>query len=160
MITSISGGSFTAAYYGLFGERIFSDYRARFLDRNIQGDLARRTFLNPLNWFRLASGNYSRIDIASKLYHDTVFERKSFGAMHARSNPPLTSINATNLANGKLFQFTQEQFDLLGSDLAAFGRRSLRPLTVVHPPSKACATAFAAKGTTPQNVKRTHQIAT
>lgn len=26
VITSVSGGSFTAAYYGLFGERIFEDF--------------------------------------------------------------------------------------------------------------------------------------
>lgn len=36
-ISSVSGGSFTAAYYGLFGKRIFKDFRARFLERNIQG---------------------------------------------------------------------------------------------------------------------------
>ena len=53
-ISSISGGSFTAAYYGLFGERIFRDFRPRFLDVNVERALAVRA-ANPLNWFRLAS---------------------------------------------------------------------------------------------------------
>lgn len=39
VITSVSGGSFTAAYYGLFGDRIFTDYEPRFLRRNIQRQL-------------------------------------------------------------------------------------------------------------------------
>jgi NTE family protein len=33
VITSVSGGSFTSAYYGLFGDRIFEDYEQRFLRR-------------------------------------------------------------------------------------------------------------------------------
>ena len=32
-ISSVSGGSFTAAYYGLFGDRIFQDFEPRFLKR-------------------------------------------------------------------------------------------------------------------------------
>jgi len=31
VISSVSGGSFTAAYYGLYGERIFTDFEQRFL---------------------------------------------------------------------------------------------------------------------------------
>jgi NTE family protein len=30
-ISSVSGGSFTAAYYGMFGDRIFEDYAEKFL---------------------------------------------------------------------------------------------------------------------------------
>lgn len=38
-ISSVSGGSFTAAYYGLFGDRIFEDYADKFLYRDVQGKL-------------------------------------------------------------------------------------------------------------------------
>jgi NTE family protein len=34
VITSVSGGSYTAAYYGLFGERIFEDFKEKFLYRD------------------------------------------------------------------------------------------------------------------------------
>ncbi|MEW6586368.1 MAG: patatin-like phospholipase family protein, partial [Nitrospirota bacterium] len=37
VISAVSGGSFTAGYYGLFGARIFDDFEARFLKKNIQG---------------------------------------------------------------------------------------------------------------------------
>ena len=49
-ISSVSGGSFTAAYYGLFGDRIFEDFQEKFLNKNIEGALLRRTFFNPYNW--------------------------------------------------------------------------------------------------------------
>ena len=48
-ISSVSGGSFTAAYYGLYGDRIFEDYEQVFLRRNVQNALIRSLF-NPLNW--------------------------------------------------------------------------------------------------------------
>ena len=41
-ISSVSGGSFTSAYYGLFGDRIFYDYEDQFLKRNVQVQLLRR----------------------------------------------------------------------------------------------------------------------
>ena len=54
LITGISGGSFTALAYGLYGEKLFDDYEARFLKRNVQGELTAR-ILNPLNWRALLS---------------------------------------------------------------------------------------------------------
>ena len=39
VISSISGGSFPAAYYALYGSRIFEEFPDRFLYRPIQSDL-------------------------------------------------------------------------------------------------------------------------
>ncbi|MFZ3138013.1 MAG: patatin-like phospholipase family protein [Thermodesulfovibrionales bacterium] len=36
-ISSVSGGSFTAAYYGLFGDRIFEDFESRVLKKKYSG---------------------------------------------------------------------------------------------------------------------------
>lgn len=118
-VSSVSGGSFTAAYYGLFGERLFSDFRPRFLERDIQGDLLGKALL-PSNLLRLAFPNFGRIDLAAELYDEALFEGKTFQAMLARKRRPFVILNATNLANGDGFQFTQEQFDFLGSDLATY----------------------------------------
>ena len=41
MITGISGGSFTALAYGLYGEKLFDITKRRFLKRNVQGELIR-----------------------------------------------------------------------------------------------------------------------
>ena len=48
VISSVSGGSFTAAYYGLFGDALFKDFEEQFLYRNVQGALVRR-ILNLIN---------------------------------------------------------------------------------------------------------------
>ena len=42
VITGVSGGSFTALAYGLYGEKLFDDYEQRFLKRNVQGELIAR----------------------------------------------------------------------------------------------------------------------
>jgi NTE family protein len=118
-ISSVSGGSFTAAYYGLFGERTFADFRHRFLDVDIQGALLRKLF-NPINLVRLASPYFSRIDLAAEYYDEEIFERKTFAALAQHSRRPFIMLNATNMANGERFDFTQDQFDFLGSDLSRY----------------------------------------
>ena len=49
VITGISGGSFTALAYGLYGDKLFDDYEKRFLKRDVQGEITSRT-LNPFYW--------------------------------------------------------------------------------------------------------------
>src|SRR5210317_2021719 len=51
VITGVSGGSFTALSYALYGDRLFSEYEERFLKRDVQGTLTWRT-LNPFNWWK------------------------------------------------------------------------------------------------------------
>jgi NTE family protein len=53
-ITGVSGGSFTALSFALYGERLFTEYETRFLKRNVQDHLIAAA-LNPLNWADLAS---------------------------------------------------------------------------------------------------------
>ena len=62
-ISGVSCGSFTAAYHGLFRDRIFQDFNTRFLKKNIQGDLTRATLFNPINWTKLFSAYYDRSDL-------------------------------------------------------------------------------------------------
>jgi NTE family protein len=118
-ISSVSGGSFTAGYYGLFGDRIFEDFESKFLKKNIQGALAVRTLLNPINWFRLSSTYFDRSDLAAEYYDKHVFEGATFGDLAARKGP-LIVMNATDMTHGTRIGFTQDAFDLLCSDLSRF----------------------------------------
>jgi NTE family protein len=118
-ISSVSGGSFTAGYFGLFGDRIFEDFESKFLKKNIQGALAVRTFLNPINWFRLSSTNFDRSDLAAEYYDTHIFEGNTFGDMAARKGP-LVLMNATDMTHGIRVGFTQEAFDIICSDLSRF----------------------------------------
>ena len=118
-ISSVSGGSFTAGYYGLFGDRIFEDFESTFLKKNIQGALTVRTFLNPINWFRLPSTYFDRSDLAAEYYDKHIFEGSTFGDLAARKGPIIV-MNATDMTHGIRFGFTQDAFDLICSDLSRF----------------------------------------
>ncbi len=74
VISSVSGGSFTAAHYALFGTEGFKRFEQTFLYRNIQGELIARALL-PWNWARLLRSDVSRIDLAADLYDEVVFDR-------------------------------------------------------------------------------------
>jgi len=117
-ISSVSGGSFTAAYYGLFGEQIFDDYEEVFLKSNVQKILI-NGILNPLNWFRFLTTGFDRSSLAIEYYDKYIFRRGTFGDMFARRGPYI-QINATDLGTGQYFGFTKERFDLLCSDLTNF----------------------------------------
>jgi predicted acylesterase/phospholipase RssA len=119
VISSVSGGSFTAAYYALFGDRMFKDFDARFLKKDIQGDLQDRLY-SPYNWYRLASPAFDRIDLAAEYYDEQLFDRRTFGDLLRNGKRPFIVINATDMSQGSPFGFTQDQFDLLCSDLSGF----------------------------------------
>jgi NTE family protein len=44
VITGVSGGSFTALAYGLYGDKLFAEYEQRFLKRDVQGEIVSRSF--------------------------------------------------------------------------------------------------------------------
>jgi NTE family protein len=118
-ISSVSGGSFTAGYYGLFGDRIFEDFESKFLKKNIQGALTTRTLFNPINWFRLYSDTFDRSDLAAEYYDKHVFEGKTIGDIAARKGP-MVMMNATDMTHGTRIGFSQDAFDVICSDVSRF----------------------------------------
>lgn len=117
-ISSVSGGSFTAAYYGLFRNRLFDDFRKRVLDRNIQGALAWK-LINPINLARVASPWFGRIDLASEWYDRHIFDSATFSLLE-QNGRPFVILNATNMGSGRRFDFTQKHFDAMGSRLESY----------------------------------------
>ncbi len=129
-ISGVSGGSFTAAYYGLFRDRIFEDFEPRFLKKNIQGDLTRSILFNPVSWVKLSSAYYDRSDLAADYYNEHVFDGKTFGDLLAQKEP-MVVINATDMVHGTRVSFIQDAFDLICSDLSTY------------PVARACAASSA-----------------
>jgi NTE family protein len=115
-ITGVSGGSFTALAYGLYGDRLFDDYEQRFLKRNVQGELL-GDFLNPTNWISLWSNGWGRSEMAESLYDRILFGGATFGDLVGRDGPIIIA-SATDISTGSRFAFTQDQFDLICSDLS------------------------------------------
>lgn len=117
-ISAVSGGSFTAAYFGLFGDRTFDDYEKVFLRQSIQGTLIRKLF-NPIYWWHALFSGLDRTEMAVEYYDSHIFQRKTFADMQ-RHQGPLIEINATDLGGGNRFSFTQTYFDVICSDLSGF----------------------------------------
>jgi NTE family protein len=113
-ISSVSGGSFTAAYYGLHGDGIFEDFEEVFLRQDVQGTLI-RSVLNPLHWF----SSTGRTELAVKYYEKSVFKGATFSDMLEQGGPMIV-INASDLGYGVRFSFVQEYFNLLCSDLSSY----------------------------------------
>jgi predicted acylesterase/phospholipase RssA len=119
LISSVSGGSFTATYYALYPERFFADFDHEFLKRNVQLGLGLRV-LNPLNWPRLSSPYFDRIDLAAEYYDTLLFKHHTYEDLTTQGRRPFVVLNATDMSLGSRFEFTQEQFDLLYSDLGSY----------------------------------------
>jgi NTE family protein len=117
VISSISGGSFPAAYYALRGKQIFDEFPDRFLYRPVQSDLVKLA-LSPANWLKLAAPAYGRSDLAAEFYHREVFGGATYADVIARNRRPFVVLNATDMTTGTQFPFIQDQFDLMCSDLA------------------------------------------
>lgn len=115
MISSVSGGSFTSAYYGLYGDRIFEDYEERFLRQDVQSKLLWKV-VRPVNLFRLASSAYGKADMAAEYYDKILFNNATFADMY-RPDAPVVVINTTDLATGLRFPFTRTFFNALCLDL-------------------------------------------
>jgi NTE family protein len=117
-ISSVSGGSFTAAYYGLFGDKTFSDYEKVFRRQSIEGALIRKLF-NPAYWWRSLFSGFDRTEMAIEYHNSHIFERKTIADFQL-SHGPYIEINATDLGSANRFAFIQAYFDLICSDLSAF----------------------------------------
>ncbi len=117
IITGVSGGSFTALAYGLYGDKLFADYEQRFLKRDVQGEMIAR-FLNPTNWGALWSTGWGRSELAAQLYDEILFNGATFGDL-TRAGGPLILASATDISTGSRFVFTQRVFDVICSDLGA-----------------------------------------
>jgi NTE family protein len=117
VITGVSGGSFTALAYGLYGDKLFADYEQRFLKRNVQGELLARA-INPAYWGDLSSTGWGRSELAAQLYDEVLFNGATFGDLN-RGNGPFIIASATDIATGGRVAFNQTVFNVFCSNLDA-----------------------------------------
>ena len=118
VIHSVSGGSYAAAYYGLYGDAFFDDFPGRFLNADFQTELWDRYVsvtgaTQAVGW----SAN-DRVDLLSDILERRLFAKKTFADLLARQTRPQVVMHATDLNHGSDFQFTQDQFDPLCTNLS------------------------------------------
>ena len=114
VISSVSGGSFASAYLGVFGkDRFINHFREDVLYRQIERDVIIRLF-EPWNWPDWML--YGRSDIAENYYNSEIFAGQTYQSIPRRR--PYIILNATDISWGARFEFTQEYFDRMCSDLS------------------------------------------
>jgi len=118
LITGVSGGSFTALGYGLYGDKLFDIFENGFLKRDVQGALIRR-IVNPLNWASLWSSGWGRSELAAQLYDEILFHGATFADLE-RAGGPMIAVGATELTTGTRVVFLPQNFDVMCADLSSF----------------------------------------
>ena len=108
LISAVSGGAFTAAYYALNGKGAFDSYASKFLDHDTEEDLWHKV-LKPTSWPRLAKTEVSRSDLEVEYFDQQLFNGATVYDVMTRS--PRVIITATDLVRAKPFAFTREQLN-------------------------------------------------
>jgi NTE family protein len=117
-ISAVSGGSFPAAYYALYGDRLFQDFEKLFLKHDVHAAIIGR-MLQPQNWLPLVAKRLGRTDLAGDYYDEEIFGGATFADLARHAERPELLIHATDMVTGLPFAFTQRNFNLINSDLSA-----------------------------------------
>jgi NTE family protein len=108
LISAVSGGAFTAAYYALHGHETFESFAPRFLNHDTEKDLWHKV-LAPTSWALLARDDVSRSDLEVEYFDQELFRGATVSDVMTRS--PRVIITATDLVRAKPFSFTREQLN-------------------------------------------------
>jgi NTE family protein len=117
LLAGVSGGSFPAAHFGLYGEKSFETFPDEFLYPDIEAYIW-GTFLLPWNWDWLFNPLVGTNDRMTWVYDRLMFHGATFADLYRRGRPQV-SINATDIGFGSPFGFLPQTFDVICSDLAS-----------------------------------------
>jgi NTE family protein len=120
LISSVSGGSVTAAWFGLNRDARHPDgnlaeLRDKFLGQNNMSDLELDA-VNPITWARLAFTKYTRIEaledlLDQKLFHDAPMKQLN------QPGKPVVLLNTTDISGGYTFALSPRRMDDICSSL-------------------------------------------
>ncbi len=113
-VSGTSGGSVTAAYFGLRGPQGYHDLYQRFLTAD--GETNMRTHVTPVNLLRAVAGGVNNRSAFGRWLDQHVFDGLTYAAFN-RPGAPITWINATDLSTSTPFVFNDQTFAALCSDL-------------------------------------------
>ncbi len=133
-ISGVSGGSVTAAYYGLKKRAGLTDFREKFLLRNAEEGL--QTDLNLTNLSRALAGGINDATGFPRWLDANLFHGATFGQFRAEGRPRVW-INASDIYNRTPFVFEATAFRAICSDLSEY------PLADAVAASAAVPVAFA-----------------
>ena len=118
LVSSVSGGSVTAAYFALKGNAILKDFEAKFLLKDAESSL--RTSVSLTNIVRLSdNGGVNDSTGLQSWLDENLFYNATYRDVFKRARPVLW-INASDIYNRTPFVFNQTTFAALCSDISTF----------------------------------------
>ncbi|MDR3497507.1 MAG: patatin-like phospholipase family protein [Ancalomicrobiaceae bacterium] len=117
-VSGVSGGSVTAAYFGLKGRAALADFESRFLYRNAEESLRTQIYSVDNMARALGSGVNDRSGLPTWL-EKNVFGKATFADMN-RPGRPRVWINASDINAKTAFIFEPVTFAAICSDLNAY----------------------------------------
>ncbi|QIE44303.1 hypothetical protein G5B38_01440 [Pseudohalocynthiibacter aestuariivivens] len=115
LVSGVSGGSVTAAYYGLHGPKGLDSYRERYLIQNAEKYMSNSPY-NPFTIARGLAGGANGRNTFARFLDESIFGKATFADLAKRGHA-ITWINAADVANNTPFLFSPETFNALCSDL-------------------------------------------
>ncbi len=116
-VSGVSGGSVTAAYFGLKGRAALADFRENFLLRNAEEDLHDNPF-NPATLMRVYAGGANDRSNLPQWLDRNLFHGATFAKLLEKKRPTVW-LNASDIANHAPFVFEPDTFRAICSDLAS-----------------------------------------
>jgi NTE family protein len=116
-VSGVSGGSVTAAYFGLKKRAALDDFRERFLIKDAEAAL--NTQVSVVNLARGLGGGINEDRRIRDWLDANLFEGATFSAL-VSDKRPVVWINATDIYNRTPFVFSKVLFSLICSDLAKY----------------------------------------
>ncbi len=116
-ISGVSGGSILAAHYAAFGDATLERFEPDFLLYPFEARLLQE-LLWPQRLYQLSSPWYGRSHLLAERL-DTLYRGMTFADVRRRPGAPELIITATDLTTGAPFDFTDEKFELICSDVNA-----------------------------------------
>jgi NTE family protein len=116
LMSSVSGGSILAGYYGLHGGDGLDSFRAAYLDKDWAAALHTDPAW-PVNWWRAWNGGLNGDDRLAAWLDREIYHGAHVDALW-RPGRTQVWINAADLHNGAAFAFSPLYFDALCADLS------------------------------------------
>ena len=117
LVSGVSGGAITAAYYGLKGRAALADFRERFLVQDLMAEL--RTSVGVVNISRALGGGVNTDDRLRNWFNTHLYRDATFRDLIARGRP-ITLINATDIYSRTPFLFAPMTFAAMCSDITEY----------------------------------------
>ena len=114
LISSVSGGSVTAAWFGLrrgpgHWDGDLDGLRNDFLTKDNMATLELDA-VNPITWFGLVTGQITRIEAEEALFNTQLYHDAPLAALNQPGKPYIV-LNATDMAGGETFAMVPRRFD-------------------------------------------------